>query len=261
MNEIIVYGQNYKLSKGIEVFIQSAKKTGSAVTVIGYGLEEKVINYIKSNNCNYIDTVSFAIKNRLSALTAKMSPYTLKVVLAYVYLKTECKADNVYICDFTDIYFQKNIFNFVKDKPVVFEEGRVVKECPVNTEWIQICYDKQTLDFLKDKLIINGGGILGSTKECTALLEEMCKEIPSINAKTNNYTNIDQAILNKIIHYNSDKYYIESYNVVVNMAHYNNKLNIHVNNNEILADNATPAVLHQYECNKEVEKYIFNTIQ
>lgn len=258
MNEIITYGQYYELNKGIKVFVQSAKKTGNVVTVIGHRINKNVIDYLIENECNFVDARVLAKKYNISSQTAELSPYTLKVIFAYVYLKKESKADNVYICDFTDIYFQKNVFDYIKEKPVVFEEGKTVKECPVNTEWIQICYNNTTLNYLNDKLIINGGGILGSIENCTSLLENMCKEIPSINAKTFNYANIDQAILNKIVYTNVDKYYVESYDKVLNMAHYKNKYPITIKDDLIIANNTVPAVIHQYDCDKNIKEFITN---
>ena len=258
MNEIITYGQFYELNNGIKAFVQSAKKTGNIVTVICHKLNKSVIDYLIENKCNYVDARDLAKKYGISHQTAELSPFTLKVILAYVYLKKESKASNVYICDFTDIYFQKNIFDYVKEKPTVFEEGKAVKECPVNTEWIQICYNNTMLSYLNDKLIINGGGILGDIKSCTALLEDMCKEIPGINEKTNNYANIDQAILNKIIYTNENKYYIESYDKVLNMAHYKNKYPVTIKDGLITANNVIPAVIHQYDCDKSIQKFITN---
>ncbi len=41
MNEIVTYGQNYKLTPGIEVIVQSVKKINCTLTVIDVNLKSE----------------------------------------------------------------------------------------------------------------------------------------------------------------------------------------------------------------------------
>ena len=245
MNEIITYGQNYSLNKGIENFVKSAIKTNNTVTVIGYNLKQDVLDYLKQNNCNFVDAGQIAKKY---SVDMNLSPYTLKVIFFYLYCSKISTADNVFLCDFTDVYFNKNIFDFVSVKPMVFGEGQIIRNCQTNTTWINLCYNQDIYGLLQKYEIINGGAILGWRSQCIGLLKEMCLDTSIILGRIGNYANIDQAILNKVVRFDQYRYEIGSKTTVLNLAQVSiqtkwNKSNV-------------PAVFHQYDGHPDVESFI-----
>lgn len=246
MNEIITYGQNYSLNKGIVNFIKSAVKTGNKVTIIGYNLKQDVLEFIIKNKCNYIDA-SFLSKKY--SVDMSLSPYTLKVILFYLYIKNVSTAENVFLCDFTDVYFNKDIFQYVKPtKPMVFGEGKLIANCETNTTWINLCYNQDIYGLLRKYEIINGGAILGPRSYCTDLLKEMCLDSSVVIGKVGNYPNIDQAILNKVVRFDNYRYEVGPKEAVLNMAQIKEQKNWNSKN--------VPAVFHQYDGHPDVEGYI-----
>jgi hypothetical protein len=245
MNEIITYGQNYSLNKGITNFIKSAVKTGNRVVIIGYNLQEDVLNYINSSGCVFVDAKVIAKKYNVDIT---LSPYTLKVIFFYLYCNKISKADNVFLCDFTDVYFNKDIFNFTTSKPTVFGEIVYIRNCQTNTTWINLCYNQDIYGLLQNYEIINGGAILGPRTECVELLKEMCLETSNILGKVGNYPNIDQAILNKVVRFDQFRYEVGPKTAVLNLAQVKeqNKWNKH----------NVPAVFHQYDGHVDVENFI-----
>ena len=111
MNEIVTYGQNYKLTSGIKVIVQSAKKINCTLTVIGVNLESETKKYLKDNNVNIVDGCEIAEKHNVNL---NLSPYTLKVIFFNLYAKKYTKSKNLYMCDFTDLFFQKDVFELIK---------------------------------------------------------------------------------------------------------------------------------------------------
>ena len=214
MNEVITFGKGYQMNNGIKVFVQSSQRCDN-VTVIDLENSKDVVVYLKRNKINTPDGV--VISNKYS-VDLSLSPYTLKVILFYLYCKYYSKADNVYLTDFTDVYFQGNIFdNIVRDKVTVFSEENTIGNCLTNTAWINICYNADIMGLLKYKPIINGGCILGDRLLVVDLLKEMCNECTNVISRIGNYQNIDQAILNKVVHFDHARYFIED-KAVANMA-------------------------------------------
>jgi len=257
MNEIITYGQNYSLNKGIKVFIQSAIKTGSKVTVIGCNLKDDVVDYFKNNNVNYVNAHPIAEKYNVDL---NLSPYTLKVIFFYLYCSKISTSENVFLCDFTDVYFQGDVFkDFYKTqgKPTVFHEIELIMNCKTNTTWMNLCYNTDIFNLTRGYEIINGGAILGHRERCAELLKEMCSDISIVIGRIGNYPNVDQAVLNKVVRFDYLRYNIWDYNTVANMAYVNVKRTVKIKNGKIVIDGSIiPVVVHQYDVNKDVERFI-----
>jgi len=257
MNEIITYGQNYSLNKGIKVFIQSAIKTGSKVTVIGCNLKDDVVDYFKNNNVNYVNAHPIAEKYNVDL---NLSPYTLKVIFFYLYCSKISTSENVFLCDFTDVYFQGDVFkDFYKTqgKPTVFHEIELIMNCKTNTTWMNLCYNTDIFNLTRGYEIINGGAILGHRERCAELLKEMCSDISIVIGRIGNYPNVDQAVLNKVVRFDYLRYNIWDYNTVANMAYANAKRTVKIKNGKIVIDGSIiPVVVHQYDVNKDVERFI-----
>lgn len=159
MDEIVTYGKNYKLNLGIRVFVKSAKKFCDKLTIIGTCFSEELIDFLNQEGVNLIDSKDISVRHNIDET---LSPYTLKVIYFYLYSKNYSNAENLYLCDFTDIFLQKNIFNLIQsNKPYVTSENHKIKYCDTNKTWINTCYNSDVLNLLQSYDILNGGSILG----------------------------------------------------------------------------------------------------
>lgn len=245
-NEIICYAQGYD-SKKLANFINSFNLNvrGADLIIITKNTELK---------CNQVTQVNSDIMDLAYKVDTSLSPYTLKVIYFYLYCKHISKADNVFLCDCTDVFFNQSPFGILKDKVSVFTENELIKNCLVNTEWVKLCYNQDILNLLYQKPIINGGLILGNRIECLSLLKEMCVEISGVIGRIGNYRNLDQAVLNKVVYFDELKYNIESTWDAVNCAHLTNTGIIPIfKNNKLYLDDFTPHIVHQYPCFKNLE--------
>ena len=257
MNEIITFGQDYDLNSGIRVFIQSAKKFCKPLTVIGANLTPKLLKYLKDNDVNYIDSLELAEKYNVQA---NLSPYTLKMIYFYLYCKNISKATNVYLCDFTDLYFQANPFKLIKNnKPYVTSENSYIKDCKVNITWLDICYNRDILGMLAKREILNGGNIFGNKNSVTSLLKDICTEISGIISRVGNYQNVDQAALNKVVYFDFYNYNIINDFSIFNLAHYSTSSYKQLDK-IYYVDNKAPYVFHQYDAIKELEQELYKQV-
>ena len=246
MNEIVTYGQNYALNDGIKKFIDSAKKTGDNVVVITNNIQQDAKDYILTyKNARCVNAKKLAETYNVDL---SLSPYTLKVIFFYLYAKHHSFADNLFLCDFTDVYFNKSVFKHVTSKPMVFGEGQIINNCSTNTTWINLCYNQDIYNLLRQYEIINGGAILGPRDKCVALLKEMCLDTSVILGKVGNYPNIDQAILNKVIRFDWFRYDIGAKDIVLNLAQ--------IKEQKKWTKENVPAVFHQYDGHADVERFI-----
>lgn len=237
MNEIVTFGQDYDLEPGIKVFIKSAERHSDTITVLGNKLSTGLLEFLQEHNSNFIDTTSLAKQYNVQTL---LSPYTLKVIYFYLYCKHISKADNVYLCDFTDVFIQKDVFELIQNnKPYITSENYTIENCETNTTWLNICYNQDIYNLLRKNEILNGGSILGNRLSSVNLLKEMCNDMMQIISRIGNYQNIDQASMNKTVYFDKYNYNILNKQEVLNMAHTPN-----------LTDLRHPYVLHQYDVNK-----------
>lgn len=244
MNEIVTFGHKYDLEPGIKVFIKSASKQTNNITVLSSNLTPKLISFLKSFSVNIVDVKDLAKQYKVNTT---LSPYTLKVIYFYLYCKHISKATNVYLCDFTDVFIQKDVFELIKDnKPYVSSENFVIENCETNTTWLNVCYNQDIYNILRRQEILNGGSILGRSFSVTMLLKEMCNDMMQIISRIGNYQNIDQASLIKTVYFDKFHYNILSNEEILNMAH-----------NSDLTDLRHPYVIHQYDVNKELMNKLF----
>ena len=252
-NEIVVYGKGYTLNDGIKTIVSSAKKINANITVISDNLDYSVVNYVEDNGGKIFSVDNFSPFN----VTTSLSPYTLKVIYFYLYTKNFSKSENVYLCDFTDIYLQENLFELIKnDKPYVTSENKKIKDCDVNTTWINICYDRDMFQQIKDNDIINGGNIFGKRESCIKLLKEMCIDMQQIISRVGNYANIDQASLTKTVHTNHELDFniLDNYEVA-NLAPCSlEEIDFE---DDIIVKGIKPYVIHQYDIFDKLKTFIY----
>ena len=255
MNEIITYGQGYKLSPGIKVFVKSAKQFCNTLTVISSGLTSELTTFLTENGVNIVNADTLSEKFNIQTT---LSPYTLKVIYFYLYAKHISLASNVYLCDFTDVLFQKTPFSLIQNpKPYVTSENQYIADCQTNATWINLCYNNDVFNLLKKYQILNGGNIFGSRYSCTELLKEMCTDMTHIISRIGNYQNIDQASLNKTVYFDQQRYNILNNLEIVNLAHVSKTAKYSISESSIIINGTIPAVIHQYDFIKEIENYLY----
>lgn len=254
MNEIVTFGQGYKLTNGIKVFVKSAKSFCDKLTIICSQLDDTLISFLKEQKVNIVDASELASKFNVNT---KLSPYTLKVIYFYLYIKSISKSEKVYMCDLTDIVFQKNVFDLVTtNKPYVTSENYLINKCETNTTWIKICYNQDVYNLINKYEILNGGSILGEREGVISLLKEMCADMTQIISRIGNYQNIDQASLNKVVYFDKIKYNILSNLEIANLAHFGNA-QINLTENNITINEKHPYVIHQYDVIKSLEQFLY----
>ena len=80
----------------------------------------------------------------------------------------------VLFCDSRDIYFQSDPFEYNFKSPInFFSEGRLIRNCKINSNWINKTYGNDVLEELKDKEIICFGTIIADQKNMLKYLKEM----------------------------------------------------------------------------------------
>jgi len=256
MNEIITFGKGYNLTPGIKVFVGSAKKYCDKLTIICSNISSDLKKYLEQNKVNVVDADRIAVTHNVQT---SISPYTLKVIFFYLYCKHYCSSENVYLCDFTDLYFQKDLFKLINNsKPYVTSENYLIENCETNTTWINICYNRDIYNLLKKYEIINGGSILGSKSGSLDLLKEMCTDMTQIISRIGNYQNIDQASLNKVIYFDQERYNILNKLEIANLAHLEKSV-VNIKADIIEINNREPYVIHQYDVIKDIETHLYKT--
>lgn len=258
-NEIIVYAQNYTLGEGLKAFVKGVvnQKLTKELTFLYKNVDNNVLHFLKENN---IRTYNVEFLDKQYNVNVGLSMYTLKTVYFYLYSKHVSLADNLLLTDCSDVYFNKNPFNLLKDKILVFAEDEVIGKCQTNLIWMAHCYDREIASLTLNKIIVNGGLFLGKRKQCVDLFSEMMIEIKGVISRVGNYPNIDQAILNKVIHFGGVENYINRSKEVINFAHYINKFPCETTekNGLLTIDNYIPTILHQYNRVKPLEQKIYS---
>lgn len=251
-NEVVAFTQGYGLTPGVRVFVNSALKHSELTVIKGENNSSDLTTYLERYHQQTI-TPSFPINifdvSRIDAkhnVNKVLSPYTLKVIYFYLYCKYYTDSDNVFLCDFNDIFIQRNPFELIKENKVyVSSENCLIENCETNSTWIKLCYNQDIYNLLKSKEVINGGNILGNRLLVVDLLQEMCSDMIQIIQRIGNYYNIDQASLIKTVYFDSERYIILKDKEILNMAH----------NNQV-TDLRDCYVVHQYKVNESVAKVL-----
>jgi hypothetical protein len=255
MNEIIVFGQGYKLQPGIKVFVNSAKRFCDKLTILGNNLSEELHAFIAESGVSFIDTQELVKRHNVNK---DISPYTLKVIFFYLYCKHYSQATNVYLCDFTDVFIQNNVFELIQnEKPYVTSENFITQNCQTNSTWLNVCYNQDAYNLLKKYEVLNGGSILGNRISSLQLLKEMCADMTQIISRIGNYPNIDQASLNKVVRFDAFRYNILNNFEIFNLAHFGKSTVEITSDNKVKIDNKEPYVIHQYDVIKTLETYLY----
>tara|TARA_R110000868_G_scaffold133029_3_gene344397 strand:+ start:944 stop:1723 length:780 start_codon:yes stop_codon:yes gene_type:complete len=255
MNEIITFGQNYKLIPGIKVFCESTKDKADRVTIIGIDLQPEVTQYLETQeHINLVDGRQIAKKYNVNL---QISPYTLKVIFYYLYCKHLSNAENVFVCDFTDMFFQKSPFELIKNsKPYVTSENYLIQDCNTNSTWINLCYNADIHNMLKSKEILNGGNIFGNKVTVIDFLKDLCDDLKQIISRIGNYPNPDQAAINKLVYFDQHRYNILNGFEIINFAHHGTaKVDLQ---DTVKVNGKVPFIIHQYDVIKSLENFLYD---
>lgn len=169
--------------------------------------------------------------------------------------------DNVFICDSSDVLFQKDVFAYMNDyTPGLYafmEDVRMtIGTCKYNSDWIQKCYGDVELQNLFDESISCAGTVLGTWSAIMSYLSilesEMlkapiaCKAVGS-DQGSHNYIIHNRKIPNVTIHYISHEYgFVGTLGYVLWMKR--NQFGLVQN-----ANGSVYAVIHQWNRSKQMK--------
>jgi len=146
--------------------------------------------------------IRWADEKRISTLNL----VCFRHLLAYCYLKEFGeKYKHVMLTDIRDVIFQKDPFNFsIGEKLCCFleREGVSLGQQPINAQWIELAFDKATLEWLSDKPIVCAGITIGPTNLIIDYLEKMIDlfmRAPGKGWEVTPSQAIDQAVHNYLV--------------------------------------------------------------
>jgi hypothetical protein len=163
----------------------------------------------------------------------------------------DIKSEYIFVCDFRDVLFQKNIELYPHDSSdlYVFAESIKLKnEQHFNTPWLkqlEKLFNEKFYDSISDNSILCCGTTFGNYKAIKAYIDCMCEIIQEFNIMTN----LDQGIHNYLFHLNKLQLNTKILtnednfvNTVGNDIHQLNTDNLIVN-----SKNEVSYVVHQYD--------------
>lgn len=169
----------------------------------------------------------------------------------------------LFICDFRDVLFQKNIeeYNFEEHVDIYgFKEGSWFFSNPCNTYWVKqldLFLNENIFEALQPLSILCCGTTIGKTEIIKKYVNSMCDILITHNISEN----LDQAIHNYMLHLNT-------LNVNVKLMSNDDEFvynlgcdhNYHIKENNIYYNNGKlPYVVHQYDrCQVEQRQQFSN---
>ena len=148
---------------GIDFFLKSLRKyyTGEIFFLIGVD-DKKIRDLLISYKCNFSQ-----IKVHKHDIQLKRYQYYLD------YLKKN-QFNKILCCDSRDIYFQDNPFNFNYQGLInFFLEGKKIKDCEFNKNWLIKTHGTNAFEDIKDKSILCSGTVIAQYKTMLEYLELM----------------------------------------------------------------------------------------
>ena len=176
------------------------------------------------------------------------------------FLKKE-KYNKIFFCDSRDIYFQSDPFKYEYNPAInFFSEGRLIKDCKINSNWINKTYGEQILNEFKKKEIICFGTVLANQENMIKYLDEMSfmvkkypykKRLKYLLTFRRDKTGrgCDQAYGTYLVYKNyfkSFKIHSNSFGPIATVYYLKN-LNFNVDSNLVNEKNQPYNVVHQYD--------------
>lgn len=237
-------------SKSIEFFLKSLRKyyKGEICFIINKG-DLKIKKFLKIYNCHFVET-----KTHKFDVQVKRYELYLKFILEKNYNK-------ILVCDSRDIYFQSDPFLFeYKGDINFFLEGKKIKECPFNTNWIKKTYGQKIYESLSDKIINCSGTTIGTYNSMKKYFELIIQHSRKYKYKKKlkylltfrrdkGGRGADQAYANYIVHnklINNSYLYPNDYGPIATVF-YLNKISFNQENKLINLSNIPYSIVHQYD--------------
>lgn len=233
MNITVALSLNYKRNK-ILPFLKSYEKYASGDL---YLITDQCNEFSDFSNVKPVDIFEFAKKHKISL---NLTPYNLKPVLYYLFLKNFNQDCNVLLTD-VDVVFQEDPFKILEnvntDTFIICEEKKLYSECDTNTIWFNMGYREHYNRVVNNK-ILNCGITLGNIKSITDYQKQVAYELQRVLARQP-YFAYDQVILNVL-------YYVNKSITPTILPHGNDYVVhlAHVGDNELTKENVKNAMLY-----------------
>jgi hypothetical protein len=185
-----------------------------------------------------------------------------RYLLAYCYLKEfEEKYQHVMLTDMRDVIFQKDPFGFPIDEKLccfLEREGISLGRHNQNARWIELAFDRATLERLSDKPIICAGVTIGPINLMTDYLEKMIDLFVSAPGEGWDAApvGLDQAVHNYLVYnfmLSECKLYQNDGGPVLTVGIEDH---VSLNTSELVVNRrgAVPNIVHQYDRHWQVAK-------
>jgi hypothetical protein len=196
--------------------------------------------------------------------------YCFRYLLAYCYLNEfREKYHYVMVTDVRDVIFQNDPFNFpIGNKLCCFmeREGTSLGREPANAEWLELAFDKPTLERLNDKPIVCSGVTIGPSNLMIDYLETMIEIFVSAPGKgwEIGKWGLDQPVHNYLIYTQPLPEIVLYANDAGPVLTVGIEDKVSVNRSGVIVNkrNHVPNIVHQYDRHWHVAKrlYSFRTI-
>lgn len=248
-NLVLTAAIGFQLSQ-LQLFIKSLRRYyKDEICFIISSRDIEIEEELKKYNCVFI-------KTKIDKRDIQLQRY--KVFLNFLIGK---KFKNILFCDSRDVYFQSNPFDYqYKGSINFFLEGKKIKDCKFNSEWMIKTYGKKVLEELSEKIISCGGTILGSHESMEKFLRLMIEETGKHKYKKRlkyiltfrrdkGSRGSDQAHGNFIAHKNliRDTFFYTNADGPIATVYHLNKIKFNKNYQLINSQNKPYLVVHQFD--------------
>ena len=147
--------------QGIDFFLKSLRKyySGEVYFFVGPN-DNKIKNLLNTYKCNFSE-----IQIHKHDVQLKRYKYYLEYLNRNIF-------DNILCCDSRDIYFQDDPFNFLyKGSINFFLEGKKIKDCIYNKNWLIKTHGNKIFENIKEKTILCSGTVVGKYKTMIEYLQ------------------------------------------------------------------------------------------
>jgi hypothetical protein len=168
-------------------------------TALGYNWKDIKI-FVKSLR-NYFDGDVFLLMNSISSINLinKLKFYRINTITCslfkndfkfryhyfYNFLKKNNKNYNlIMFTDVRDVFFQSDPFLKKYKNPINFyEEDEIIKNCKINSLWVQLALGEKKFNLYKNNYIVCGGTIIGKARHMLSYFNLIRKKINKMRMK------------------------------------------------------------------------------
>ena len=254
--DILTYASGYKYYV-FDRFVGSLNDTGFSgnIYIIHKYADGLHMKQLQDKYKNLISLLDDVVHN------THINNHRFMVIKQYLDRETFCNSKYLFMCDFRDVLFQRNIeeYNLEENDDIIgFKEGVCFRNNQCNANWVKqldLCLNENIYDQLHPLSVLCCGTTLAKTDVLKKYINLMC----DILIRHNITANLDQAIHNYMLHLNK-------LNVNVKLMSNDDGFiynlgcdrNYHITDNNIYYNNGTiPYAVHQYDrCSTEQRQLI-----